>query len=338
MTKAIESRSQAFKRITSALRNYANHSVGAMKLIQEAKALEIWKEKYSSWREYCEKEFGQSRQHIYKLLDTANTVKEIQSVAQCDTESAKNKEILANLTSRQAAELKGLQPEEKAKVFNLAIEAEGGKAPKPITLANARSAAQLPPRRRSSFDPDLTKRNYGNPYSSNVDPADKIPNATPEDVVVARAVVLPIESTPDEVFPQMFSFELHDQDEKDSFRVFSEKILVKREKKKRRPKINMRDAVVKVKEAYKRVKGKELSVKPKDAGQLRRHLESGMTLEEFIEVAEKAWASEKWWARNQSHQLASFVKHFGTIREEINGSSNGVDKNQIRETIHVRSL
>src|SRR5207245_5489614 len=77
------------------------------------------------------------------------------------------------------------------------------------------------------------------------------------------------------------------------------------------------EAIRSVCSAYKKVTSKTLSVKPLDAGQLRRLLESGITLEEFIEVGEKAWKSDGFLARGQSHQLATFVKHYGNIRNEI---------------------
>ena len=142
-----------------------------------------------------------------------------------------------------------------------------------------------------------------------------VPKATPADVVVARAVVLPVSTS--EVYPQVFTFEVQNQFELDSFRVLAEKTLVKRQKKNGKQKIDIGDAVRKVCSAYKRVKGKNLSVKPADAAQLRRHLECGMSLDEFISVGEKAWMSESFWSKNQSHQLSTFVKHYGTIREEI---------------------
>lgn len=337
---ALESRTQTYKRITDGLRKYFEQDTpDAMRLVQEAKSTEIWKEKWSSWSEYCEKEFGKTRRWANQLLEIARVIDEIESGKPFPASSGENKAILHNLNTRQVAELKGLAPEEKAKVFHLAVEAEGGKPPKPSTIANARSAAQLPPRRRSSFDPDPVEKNYKSAYSSAIDPADKIEKATPEDVVVARAVVLPTESTP-EVFPQMFSFELHDQAEKDSFRVLAEKIIVKRNKKNGHPKIDMKDAIAKVCSAYKRVKGRTLSFKPADAAQLRRQLESGTTLEEFIAVGEKAWMAPSGGSfklSKFSHQIAMFVKHFENIREEVSNPT-GVDKNQIRETIHVRSL
>src|SRR5213075_2537193 len=48
--------------------------------------------------------------------------------------------------------------------------------------------------RRSAFDADPIPRDNSRAYLSDIDPADKISKATPADVVVARAVVLPTES------------------------------------------------------------------------------------------------------------------------------------------------
>src|SRR6266576_4886380 len=117
----LETRPQAYKRITDGIRSFVNHSVGAAKLVLEAKRLEIWKERWSSWKEYCENEFGTTKQRVYQLLDVASAIEDIQGVKPFDSESGKNKEILANLNSRQAAELKGLPPDKKAEVFHKAI-------------------------------------------------------------------------------------------------------------------------------------------------------------------------------------------------------------------------
>jgi hypothetical protein len=226
------------------------------------------------------------------------------------------------MTFRQAKELKGLPPEQKAEVFHKAVAVAGGKAPKPQTIAKVR---------RSSFDPDLIPRNNDNAYTrrvsgndvprvtierEDIDPADKMPKATPEDVVSARAVALPPESTL-EVFPRVFSFEVHSQEELDSFRVLEKKILVKRGSKNGHAKIDLHDAIAKVCNAYKRVKGRNLSVKPADAAQLRRQLESGTTLEEFIATGEKAWTAKSFWCVNHANQMSTFVKNYDNIREEI---------------------
>lgn len=315
-TKALESRAQAYKRITNGILQFINHSVGTAKLIHEAKRLQIWKEKWSSWQEYCEKEFGQSRQRAYQLLDVASTIEEIQSVKPFDTESGKNKEILHDLTSRQAVELKGLAPEEKARVLTDAIKAEGGKTPKPSTIATVRAAAQLPAR-RSVFDGD-------------VDPADRMPKSTKADVVVALEL-----ST---VYPKVLSFEVINSEEEVRYNTVIQAILVKRGVKKNPEKFDMHDAVRQVCNAYKRCTGKTMSVKALDAGQLRRLLESGIELSEFIEVGEKAWKATSFLAK-YSHQIAMFVKHYGNIRNELDAPKNGSTQNkQIKETIHVRSL
>src|SRR5438876_922969 len=116
MSKAIESRTQAYKRITDGIRSFVNHSVGATALILEAKRLEIWKDKWSSWQEYCEKEVGKSRQQVWRLLDVASTVDEIRNVTPGYTEDGTSLGILHEMTYRQAKELKGLPPEQKPEV------------------------------------------------------------------------------------------------------------------------------------------------------------------------------------------------------------------------------
>src|SRR5262245_54555962 len=172
----IETRSQAYKRITDGLRKYFDQDTAtASELLQEAKRTEVWKEKWASFKEWCEKEFGKSKQRAYQLLQIAATIDEIQGVKPFDSESDKNKGILHNLGTRQVVELKGLAPAEKAKVLSDAIKTSGGKSPTPATIAKARFEAQLPPR-RSSFDPDERPRDYSGAYSSpkdEIDPADK---------------------------------------------------------------------------------------------------------------------------------------------------------------------
>ena len=154
MKQAIESRQEAYDRITDGIRN---HSDSILKLVSEAKRLEIWKEKWSSWTEYCEKEFGKSRQRVAQLLDVSVTIEELQTSNMFDASSGKNKAILQNLNSRQAAALKGLPTVQKAEVLAKAIAAEGGKSPKPATIATAR---------RSSFDADAIPRNNDAAYLS----------------------------------------------------------------------------------------------------------------------------------------------------------------------------
>ncbi len=166
-----------------------------------------------------------------------------------------------------------------------------------------------------------------------VDPADKMEPSMPVDAATAKSFV---EGTP-ESFPKTVSFEVLTLEEEYLLHTTFEKILVKRGKKKT-SKIDMRDAIAKVCSAYKRGTGKKLSVKPQDAAQLRRLLESGIELAEFIGVGEKAWKSNSFLSK-YSHQLAMFVKHYGNIRNEVDSpQNNGPEKNQLRENIAVRSL
>ena len=302
MKTAIETRPQAYKRITDGIRQFINHSVGARTLIKEAKRTEIWKEKWSSWQEYCEKEFGKTARRAYQLLEIADTIDEIKSVKPFHTESEENKEILQNLNSRQAAELKGLPPEEKAEVFHKAVSVSGGRAPKPETIAKVR---------RSGFDADMESRSASR---DEIDPVDRISKSTPGDVAVARMAIEQPEGT--NSYPHIFSFEVNSYEEEKYLQVAKEKILVKRGSKNGHAKLDLHDAIAKVCNAYKAATSKTLSVKPLDAGQLRRLLQSGITLEEFIETGEKAWKSDGFLARH-SHQIAMFVKHYGNIRHEI---------------------
>ena len=148
-------------------------------------------------------------------------------------------------------------------------------------------------------------------YVSDRDPSDKTPASTKEDVAAAREI--------SDVYPKKVSFELQSRAEEDSFVAWTEGMLAARCDKNghvKKPKIDLHAAIKSVCDSYKAVTGKTLPVKPLDAGQLRRLLESGITLEEFIEVGEKAWKSKEFLAR-YSHQLATFVKHYGNIRHEI---------------------
>lgn len=162
-----------------------------------------------------------------------------------------------------------------------------------------------------------------------IDPADKVPVSTPRDIAVARSIA--------PLYPKIVQFQLFSSQEEDEFLMWSEGIISKRRQKPNPQKLDLHDAIIKVCNAYKKTTGKTLSVKPADAGQLRRHLDSGITLEEFIGVGEKAWKSNGFFAR-QSHRLISFVKHYENVRNEIEGANRSPDGNQIRENIHVRSL
>lgn len=327
MKLAIETRQQAYKRITDGIRQFVNHSVGAMKLVQEAKRLEIWKDKWSSWQEYCEKEFGKSRQRAWELLDVASTIDEIKSVRLADIESGKNKAILDNLNRRQADALKGLPPVQKAEVLAKAIQAQGGKSPKPETINGVRRAC-------AEFGDGTYRGHDASDFYTQkrdeIDPADKISSSTKDDVAAAQEV--------SERYPKVLSFEVITRQEEVQYHTAIQDIIVKRGTKPTPRKIDMHEAVRSVCVAYKRVTGKTMSVKPLDAGQLRRLLESGIELQEFIEVGEKAWKSGGFLAKH-SHQIAMFVKHYGNIRNEIESPKNSLPQNnQIKETINVRTL
>ena len=277
----------------------------------------LYRQKADTFDEYCQKTFGWGRQRAYQICA---------GVAVWDQAKEAGKPAPEN--ERQARKLL-----EDSKPKNVNHGLHLSPMDERVTQKSALKAGPCSEFGNGTYGDKEASSFYAN------DPADKIQRSKPEDGIAARSAVLLDVSTP-EVFPQMFSFEVNDQTEKDSFRVLAEKILVKRNKKNSRPMIDLQDAIAKVCSAYKRIKGRTLSFKSADAAQLRRQLEGGTTLEEFIAVGEKAWQAPvngQFKLSKFSHQIAMFVKHFENIREEVSVPA-GPDKNTIRETIHVRSL
>ncbi len=326
--KTIESLSSAYKRITNGLRKFINHGVEAAKLIHEAKRLEIWKQKWSSWQEYCEKEFGKSRQRAWELLEVANTISEIQSVRQPDTESGKNKEILANLNARQAAALKGLPPEQKAEVFEKAINKAGGKAPTPSVIVTARKSVTDPPRRRSVFDPDPTPRDNSRAYESpciedeKPEPKDR---STPADAQVFDEF--------SKKYPKVFSFLVENEAEEKRLNECVESIMAYRPQNGAKP-ATTATLIAALCSAYKSVKKKTLGVSKADSREMRTLFESygAAEIPAIVEVFKKAIVTDKFHCRN-AHQLHSFGKNYSNVRNEIENENNatsgrsGVDRN-----------
>ncbi len=316
--KTIESRSAAFKRITKGLKAFVEKQTpAAMQLIVEAKRLEIWKEKYSSWMEYCEKEFGKSRRRVYQLLEIAGTIEEIESVQPLHKSEAKNKAILHDLGTRQVGELAGLDPEQKAAVLDAAIKAEGGKTPKPKTIATARKAIGAPPRRRSCFDPDVIPRDYSGAHLSK--PQSESPprvRSTPADAQVFDEF--------SKRYPKTFTFEVVTEAEEKQLNVCVEDILANRGTVQTATTQTLISALC---AAYKEIKKKTLGVSKADARAMREMFEAygADEIPNIVEVFKKAIVAPKgqgYFYSNQSHQLHSFGKNYGNIRNEVSNTGN----------------
>lgn len=312
MKQEIETRSQIYKRITDGIRN---HTVGLMKLVQEAKRLEIWKEKWSSWQEYCEKEFGFSRQRAYQLIDVAETIEEIESVKESDekvsnmfdTESGKNKEILHNLNTRQATALKRLPPGKKAEVLHAAITVEGGKPPTQATINGVRKAMVG------------DERDYSNVYCS-----EPRVHTTAQDSALAYEFA---------GYPKTIAITVRSEDEETAVRRLIAEFTEKHGENESASKTPVRDLLRKLTSAYKELTGKTLIVTGADAGQIKRLVQiNGVSCtDEIVLTFRKACQAKTGFWATQSHQLSTFVKHYGNIREEVSSPSvankPGVDRN-----------
>lgn len=316
----LEDRTQAFRRITNGIRQFINHSVNAAKLILEAKRLEIWKEKYSSWQEYCEKEFGTSRQRVYQLLDVASTISEIESVKKpdekdvkrFDSESGKNKEILHEMTSRQAAELKGLEPAEKASIFESAIAVEGGKPPKPETIAKIRSAKTGSAK---AILPHPSPKDNSYAYIDEPRP----PRPTQLDAEIIAEV---------RGYPLTRTFEVFNQEEDDVLMKCYEEVVSKRActssaiskiTLKQTLKKNIANLIRELCQVYKAETGKTFQVcRRAGSAQLRSWIEdNGIEAKsELIDVLKKACVRRSFYC-DKSHRLPSLIKFYGDIRHEI---------------------
>ena len=318
--KAIESLKQACRRIQQGLIAYRHQTEIAAKLVWEAKTKRVWMEDYSSWSEFCERGCGYSRQWADQLFKKYQTKVQIEILETGKIEAcSKSMPSVKSLDTSKAIN-KGILP--KSAFKNLIS---------PSVVDGVKKTAKSGP--CAEFGDGTYRGVETSEFYVERDPADKMPKATPEDVVSARAAASPPEITLS-VFPHPFTVIVEDQEEEDFMTICSEKLLAKRNKKNGHPKINMQDAIAKVKSAYKRVKGKQMAVKPMDAGQLRRHLEDGMELDELIAVGEKAWVSNEFWSKGQSHQLSTFVKHFGTIRNEV---TQETEKQQAAKSVNPQN-
>lgn len=128
-----DSPSAAFNRIAKGLKAFRESTEGFVALIVEAKEREIWKLKYSTLQEFCDKECGISRAWLFALCDTSKTIQEIAAVSGNGSPPIPAT-ILKNLTPQQAAPLKGLPATAKAAVLSSAIARSGGGNPAPRTI------------------------------------------------------------------------------------------------------------------------------------------------------------------------------------------------------------
>jgi len=192
MEKPTETLKQACRRIQQGLILFRKHTETAAALIWEAKTKQVWREDFFSWKEFCEKGCGFTRQwadELFKSYQTRIEIEhwfQIQNVKQIDGPDPKNKEILANLNSRQAQALKGLPPAKKAEVFNAAIAEEDGRSPRPETIAKVRDSILM------SSD----GRNYSGAYSSAAPDRDSANGEST--IVVVDAIGFPV---PDAALP-----------------------------------------------------------------------------------------------------------------------------------------
>jgi len=90
--KYTDTEESAFERIATGLRNFRGQTEAVAALILEARVRQIWRLKYSSFREFCEVECGFSRQWCYMLIRSSdNGAVHQESVKSLDTESEETK-------------------------------------------------------------------------------------------------------------------------------------------------------------------------------------------------------------------------------------------------------
>src|SRR5262245_52768127 len=68
------SRSQAYTYHTDRIRNAFKGMVDVLPDILAVHDQKLWREKWSSFKEYCEKEFGKSRARAYQLIEAARAM------------------------------------------------------------------------------------------------------------------------------------------------------------------------------------------------------------------------------------------------------------------------
>lgn len=125
-----ETRTEAFHRIASGIRAWRESTETFAILFSEARETEIWREKYSSLKEFCEKECGITARWGRALAETTVMVGQILEAQKAELIPLKSATSLANpkiLTPALAVPLKGLSAPEKALAFQAASEhAKGG--------------------------------------------------------------------------------------------------------------------------------------------------------------------------------------------------------------------
>lgn len=135
-----ETKEQSFHRIASGIKAWRESTETAALLISEAKETEIWKLKYASFKEFCEKECGITDRWGRALAQTANTIREIEDAQERNPVPPSEATSLANpktLTAKTAAPLRGLPAEKKAEAFQAATDASGGEAPTVAAIKTA---------------------------------------------------------------------------------------------------------------------------------------------------------------------------------------------------------
>lgn len=304
----LESRAQAFNRVMNRIRRFLEiDSVEVAKSIREARDKELWKEKYSSWSECCEKEFGKSRQRLHQIIEGVNVIEAIQTSNAFDASDPGNKAILHNLSTRQVKALSNLPTDKQAEILTVAIKKSDGKSPKVETITTARL--------KVTADTDNLWA-YTNP------PRDV--HTTKQDTETA----IEFAGYPKEIRVTV----------KNAQEELEVRSLLKRLESNDGAKKNVvRDLIASLVRTYKELTGKKLVITGADAGQIRRlvKLNGEDCSGEIIDVFSKACKADGFFAR-QSHQISTFVKHFGNIRNEVNTTK--AHGTELREVIHVKSI
>ncbi len=314
---------------------YLRDRADALTTIRDKKLYRI---NFDTFQDYCRERWGKDRNSIYRVLEAYEVRKEI--VANCDKISdSETKKLAESVSDHGIRELTHVEPEQRAEVLKRA--ASNGKP----------TAASIATARRGQFSGNGDWTYNGHPVSDfytqkrdtkapapfhverdEIDPKDKMPRPTAADVAAGREAL--------SIYPQKVTFELWNQDEKDSFVRWSESILEKRGTQKVPCKLPVWQQLNTVRDAYKRVTGKTMfSSKGSDSSAVRAFLESGIELAELVSVGEKAWKSSEWKCKQYSHRIPTLVQHYNALRNEIESPKNtSPQNNQIKETIHVRTL
>lgn len=156
LSKKKESDSQRYNRILITVNRWREDTAKAMAAIYEAHEHQIWRGKYYSWKEFCEKALGFTKRWGNEIVATLTTIKEIENISNggktsdviggnsVPTLEAENKEILQGLNPAQRKKLDGLEPEQKAEVFHRAVELSDGESPTPKLIEEVRKDIEKP--------------------------------------------------------------------------------------------------------------------------------------------------------------------------------------------------